>query len=81
MRPGEKLFEELYYENEKSLPTKHKQILSSTSRPFLLDDVESQVQSLIDAAFLPPERIRSLMHTFIPEFIPADMASKLTQAQ
>ena len=81
MRPGEKLFEELYYENEKSLPTKHKQILSSTSRPFLLDDVESQVQSLIDAAFLSPERIRSLMHTFIPEFIPADMASKLTQAQ
>ena len=56
IRPGEKLFEELYYKNEKSLPTEHDQILSSTSRPFLFDDVESQVVSLIDAAFLPSMR-------------------------
>lgn len=80
MRPGEKLFEELYYKNEKSLPTPHKQILSSTSRPFLFEKVESQVDSLIEAAFLPPVEIRALMHNFIPEFIPAEMAARLTQA-
>ena len=80
MRPGEKLFEELYYKNEKSLPTPHKQILSSTSRPFLYEKVESQVDSLIEAAFLSPIEIRALMHNFIPEFIPAEMAARLTQA-
>ena len=81
MRPGEKLFEELYYKNEKSLPTKHDQILSSTSRTFSFDDVESQVLSLIDAAFLPPGEIRAMMHDYIPEFIPAELAARLTQSK
>ena len=81
MRPGEKLFEELYYKNEKSLPTKHDQILSSVSRPFSFADVESQVLSLIDAAFLPSGEIRSLMHDFIPEFIPAELAARLTRTK
>lgn len=81
MRPGEKLFEELYYKNEKSLPTKHDQILSSTSRPFSFDDVESQVLSLIDAAFLPSSEIRAMMHDYIPEFIPAELAARLTQSK
>ena len=81
MRPGEKLFEELYYKNEKSLPTKHDQILSSTSRPFTFEDVESQVLSLIDAAFLPSVEIRAMMHDYIPEFIPADLAASLTQSK
>ena len=81
MRPGEKLFEELYYQNEKSLPTKHDQILSSTSRKFTFEDVESQVLSLIDAAFLPSVEIRALMHDYIPEFIPADLAASLTKSK
>ena len=79
MRPGEKLFEELYYKNEKSLPTEHDQILSSVSRSFSFEDVETQVRTLIDAAFLPAIEIRSIMHDFIPEFIPADVAARLTQ--
>ena len=81
MRPGEKLFEELYYQNEKSLPTEHDQILSSTSRTFSFEDVESQVLSLIDAAFLPSSEIRAMMHDYIPEFIPAELAARLTQSK
>ncbi|MDB2685655.1 polysaccharide biosynthesis protein [Mariniblastus sp.] len=81
MRAGEKLFEELYYKNEKSLPTEHDQILSSISRSFSFEDVESQVLTLIDAAFLPAIEIRAIMHDFIPEFIPADIAARLTQKQ
>ena len=79
MRPGEKLFEELYYKNEKSLPTEHDQILSSISRSFSFEDVESQVLTLVDAAYLPAIEIRALMHEYIPEFIPAELAAKLTQ--
>ena len=48
MRPGEKLFEELYYHGEESLKTDHEQILSSTSRGFEFDEVESQVNQLIE---------------------------------
>ena len=81
MRPGEKLFEELYYENEKSLPTEHDQILSSHSRVFSFEEVESQVLRLIDSAFESPAAIRQLMHEFVPEFITPDLASKLTKAK
>ncbi|MCL4140527.1 UNVERIFIED_CONTAM: hypothetical protein GTU68_052718 [Idotea baltica] len=79
MRPGEKLFEELYYENEQSLPTEHNQILSSHSRVFSFEEVESQVERLISVAYHPTEEIRALMHDFIPEFISSDKAKVLTQ--
>lgn len=69
MRPGEKLYEELYYENEQSLPTKHDQILSSNSRAFSMSEVEHQVDSLIKHAYDSPGRIRSKLKEFIPEFI------------
>ncbi|MEL7496249.1 MAG: nucleoside-diphosphate sugar epimerase/dehydratase [Planctomycetota bacterium] len=78
MRPGEKLFEELYYHNEESLPTSHDQILSSSSRIFSFEEVESQVNQLIDHAFSSPETIRELMHKFVPEFITKETASTLT---
>lgn len=81
MRPGEKLFEELYYDNEKSLPTEHDQILSSHSRVFTYEEVESQVLRLIDSAFASPNSIRELMHEFVPEFITPEIASRLTQAK
>ena len=68
MRPGEKLYEELYYENEESLPTKHDQILSSYSRLFSFEEVESQVSALVDMAYMSPGRIRSKLKEFIPEF-------------
>lgn len=78
MRPGEKLYEELYYENEESLPTKHDQILSSYSREFSYDEVESQVNQLIAMAYKSPGRIRASLKKFIPEFayeIPSKKAS------
>ena len=68
VRPGEKLFEELYYENEQSTPTKHDQILSSHSRTFPAKEVASQVDRLINAAYKPHETIRSLMKEIVPEY-------------
>ena len=79
MRPGEKLFEELYYQNEESLPTQHEQILSSNSRLFSFDEVENQVDQLIGNAFSAPDEIRNLMKSFVPEFIPPEKASSLTE--
>ena len=68
IRPGEKLYEELYYENEESLPTKHDQILTSYSRVYSMGEVKSQVNELVEMAYKSPGRIRSTMKKLIPEF-------------
>ncbi len=69
MRPGEKLYEELYYGDEEPIPTSHSQILSAHSRVFRFEEVEHQVQRLIEAAYEPSEKIRSILNEMIPEFI------------
>ena len=68
MRPGEKLYEELYYGEEKSIPTSHEQILSSQSRTFPFEEVEHQVQTLIDAAYAGTDVIKKLIKKFVPEY-------------
>lgn len=68
MRPGEKLYEELYYGDEQSIPTSHKQILSSKSRAFRFEEVEHQVQTLIESAYANTDEIRRLVKKFVPEF-------------
>ncbi|MBX7074221.1 MAG: polysaccharide biosynthesis protein [Pirellulales bacterium] len=42
LRPGEKLYEELYFDNEEKLPTPHPKVFVAYHRPFTLDEV-SQV--------------------------------------
>ena len=68
MRPGEKLYEELYYGDEKSIPTSHEQILSSHSRAFRFEEVEYQVQTLIENAYENTDTIRTLIKKFVPEY-------------
>ena len=68
IRPGEKLFEELYYKNEKSIPTSHEKILSSKSRTYAMEEVNAQVSQLVDAAFETDENVKSLLKQFIKEF-------------
>ena len=68
IRPGEKLYEELYYANEHSTPTKHDQILSSHSRKFSLEEVASQVERLIAVAYEPHQKIREVMKEIVPEY-------------
>ena len=75
MRPGEKLYEELYYGDEQSVPTTHDQILSATSRPFRFEEVEYQVQTLIESAYAEPDTIRRLVKRFVPEYIEAGAPS------
>ena len=75
IRPGEKLYEELYYDDEQVLPTSHKKILSSYHRPRELADVDCDVKGLIDLAFEPADRIRKRLHKLVPEyFVPEENA-------
>ena len=68
IRPGEKLYEELYYGEEKSIPTSHDQILSAHSRAFRFEEVEHQVQLLIESAYANTDVIRKLIKKFVPEY-------------
>lgn len=76
MRPGEKLYEELYYENETSTPTKHDQILSSHSRAFPVEVVEAQVKRLVDNAYNSESEIRRIMKEIVPEYDPPEIETK-----
>ena len=76
MRPGEKLYEELYYENETSTPTKHDQILSSHSRTFPSDVVQNQVNRLIESAYKSESEIRRLMKEIVPEYDPPEIETR-----
>ena len=68
IRPGEKLFEELYYLNEESIPTSHEKILSSKSRRYPYKQVCQQVDLLIENAYSSSQIIRKLLEQISPEF-------------
>ena len=68
IRQGEKLYEELYYLDEKSLPTEHEKILTAFHRPFDLFDVEHDTNQLIDMAYDHPDKVREELQRQVPEF-------------
>lgn len=68
IRPGEKLYEELYYEDEEVVETDHPKILSSFHRVRDFDEVNSDVNTLIDLAFADEQQIRKQIQKMVPEF-------------
>ena len=68
IRQGEKLYEELYYIDEKSLPTEHEKILTAYHRPFNYTDVSSTTNRLIEMAYEDPGLVRNELQKLVPEF-------------
>ena len=69
MRPGEKLFEELFFSGDGITPTVHPKILRSLdSEAFDFDD--ARIDALIDAARFnrPASEIRQLIAAAVPEY-------------
>ena len=76
LRPGEKLYEELFEEDEKTLLTSHKKIsmaISTTngkeSEEFFNQLIELQVRVLEGDKSLILEKIRELIPTYNPTFV------------
>ncbi len=70
MRPGEKLYEELYFDEESSLPTDHHKIFAAYHREFARDDVVESVSAFshaLDQQASAGEFVR-LLTIAIPEF-------------
>jgi FlaA1/EpsC-like NDP-sugar epimerase len=82
IRAGEKLFEELYFDDEQTLPTSHPKLRAAYHRPYLLSEVRRSIEELEHLILGPQEVIRRKLHEIVPEFTvpPLDLGGKKSQA-
>jgi FlaA1/EpsC-like NDP-sugar epimerase len=66
LRPGEKLFEELYGAAEERRPTAHPKILAATGAPRRLLEVIYDIGRLEAAVNGPNAAVRALLHQIVP---------------
>ena len=66
-RPGEKLFEELYSDDEESLPTTHPKLRAAYHRPVILSEVRQIIAELNRYVHEPEETIRQRLQAVVPE--------------
>lgn len=67
-RPGEKLYEELYFGEEESLPTTHQKIFAAKHRKLQYEDVLESIEYLLQFETADPDTIRTKLKEFIPEY-------------
>ena len=67
IRRGEKLYEELYFEDEQTLPTSHRK-LAAYHRPYSLLEVRRAIAQLEHLLGEPEEVLRRKLHQIVPEF-------------
>lgn len=68
IRPGEKLYEELYFDDEATLPTNHLKIRAAYPKDFLDDDYTGKITHLIAAADYEDHQMKSHILALIPSF-------------
>jgi FlaA1/EpsC-like NDP-sugar epimerase len=71
IRPGEKLFEELYFEDEETLPTGHPKLRAAYHRLYTLAEVQQAYQELANLWDQSPAVIRGKLRELVPEYHPA----------
>ncbi len=76
LRPGEKLYEELYFETETRIETDQKKIFAANHRRFDLDEIQAQLDELLSMCGGPQEKIRERLTDFVPEYKPTVLAEK-----
>ena len=73
LRPGEKLYEELYFASEEMLPTPHPKVFVAYHRPFEIDEVRASIDSLAAIMHGSAAEVRAELKRYIPEYAtPAD---------
>lgn len=70
VRPGEKLYEELFFGPDDAMPTMHPKILRARDGN-LSSEINLRVDSLIEAAHRrePPDVLRSMIRKLVPEYV------------
>jgi FlaA1/EpsC-like NDP-sugar epimerase len=79
LRPGEKLFEELYFDSEEMLPTPHPKLFVAYHRPYSLDEVNKTLARLEGILHEPAEALRRRLKELVPEYamdtVPVSLSS------
>lgn len=70
IRPGEKLYEELYFSEEHTLPTTHPKVRAAYHRPFSLSEVRAAIGQLVGLLHAPEAALRKKLKEICPEFVP-----------
>ena len=72
LRPGEKLYEELYFNSEQKINTTHPKLYAARHREFRRELVQSQIQELLDLAEADDEAVlRRKFKELVPEYQPS----------
>lgn len=70
LRPGEKLYEELFHHSESLMGTSHPKIMLSASREVDWKEMQALLEKLRGAcAEREVDTVRSLLHEMVPEFV------------
>jgi len=69
LRPGEKLYEELYFDDEQRIATAHQKVFCARHRPAELTAVEGVLDELHDVLEESPDRIRAKLRELVPEYM------------
>jgi len=69
IRPGEKLFEELYFDDEQTLPTSHPKLRAAYARPYARASVHRSISELAQLMHGPEDVIRQRLHEIVPEYL------------
>jgi FlaA1/EpsC-like NDP-sugar epimerase len=68
LRPGEKLYEELYFEGERRVSTKHPKVFCAMHRPAEMPAVEALLENLSEVIDESPEAVRAHLRDVVPEY-------------
>lgn len=74
-RPGEKLFEELYFDDERSLTTSHPKVRAAYHRPYSVDEVLDSIQALKITLDHGDDAVRRKLKEMVPEYNPPQWSS------
>lgn len=81
IRPGEKLFEEIFHGSEALVQTAHEGLLLAAPRAVSRSDFETTFAPLLNAAAQSDDiEIRKLIPVLIPEYIPAEQENTDTKS-
>jgi FlaA1/EpsC-like NDP-sugar epimerase len=68
LRPGEKLYEELYFDDERRVTTSHPKVFCAMHRPAELAEVESLLDNLREVIDEPPGVVRARLRDLVPDY-------------
>ncbi len=68
LRPGEKLYEELYFDDEERQPTPHPKLFVAYHRPYTLVEVETAIGEVAALAHAAPDELRLKIKELVAEY-------------